>query len=139
MGGRSAQAGTPGSPSSEPLRSRRNHWVNHLERHASQTPERAALRFEGRTTTWRRLADRVAGLADALARRGLGQGDRLAVLMSNRPEFLEAVLAANRLGAVAVPINFRLSEDEVAYILDHSGAVLLVADAASSAVALAAR
>jgi fatty-acyl-CoA synthase len=118
---------------------RRNHWVTHLERHASQTPDRPALRFRGATTTWRELRDRVAVLAGALARRGVGAGDRVAVLMSNRLEFLEAVLAANRLGAIAVPVNFRLTADEVAYVLQDAGARVLVVDGATAATGDAAR
>lgn len=64
---------------------RRNHWMMHLERHAFQTPDHAALRFGGTTTTWRQLRDRVARLTDVLARRGVAAGERVAVLMSNRP------------------------------------------------------
>ncbi len=107
---------------------RRNHWGTHLERHAFQVPEAPALRFRGETTTWRELRDRVASLAGALARRGVGPGDRVAVLMWNRPQFLETVLAANRLGAIAVPVNFRLAPAEVAYVLSNSGAKVVVAD-----------
>ena len=66
----------------------------------------------------------------------MGFGDRVAVIMGNRPEFMEVVLAANRLGAIGVPVNFRLSGGEVAYILDDSGAELLFADeTAAKAVA----
>src|SRR5260370_17801151 len=50
---------------------RRNHWNSHLDRHRLATPEHAALRFMGATTTWRQLHDRVCGLADAMARRGI--------------------------------------------------------------------
>ena len=69
--------------------------------------------------------DRLAGV---LAERGIGFGDRVALLMGNRPEFMEIVLAANQLGAIGVPVNFRLSGGEVAYILDDSGAEVLFAD-----------
>src|SRR5688500_12208194 len=93
---------------------RRNHWVTHVERHAFSDPDGPALRFLGATTTWQQLRDRVAALAGALTRRGVIAGDRVAVLMSNRPEFVEAALAVNRLGAICVPVNFRLTVDEVA-------------------------
>ena len=56
--------------------------------------------------------------------------------MGNRPEFMEIVLAANRLGAIGVPVNFRLSGSEVAYILDDSGAALLFVDEAAQKAAL---
>ncbi|MFF0450315.1 long-chain-fatty-acid--CoA ligase [Streptomyces sp. NPDC004609] len=119
-----------------PLSSRRNHWVNHLERHAFQIPDRPALRFAGVTTAWGELRERVAALADALSRRGVGYGDRVAILMYNRPEFIETMLATNRLGAIAVPVNFRLSPKEMAFILDDCGAALLVAENALAAAAV---
>ena len=72
-------------------------------------PQATALRFLGRTWTWADLQRRVAALAGALSRRGVGFGDRVMVLMLNRTEFVESVLAANMLGAIAVPLNFRLT------------------------------
>ena len=92
-----------------PRASRRAHWNNHLERHAHSRPDRAAFRYQGNTTTWRELRERVDRLAGVLAERGIGSGDRVALLMGNRPEFMEIVLAANQLGAIGVPVNFRLS------------------------------
>ena len=126
------------SPSSQPDASRRSHWVNHLERHAHGRPDAAALRFEGATTTWRQLHDRVERLAAALAARGVGSGDRVAVLMGNRPEYLEVLLAATRAGAIGVPVNFRLAPGEVAYILGDSGATVLVVDPLGAEAAAAA-
>jgi fatty-acyl-CoA synthase len=105
------------------------HWIDQIERHAHQVPDRTALVFGAQRTTWAQLRLRVRALAGALAERGVGAGDRVAVLMSNRPQFLEAVLAANALRAIAVPVNFRLSADEVAFILGDSGAVALAVDA----------
>ena len=58
----------------------------------------------------------------------MGAGDVVALLSFNRPEFLEAMFAANRLGAVAMPINWRLAAPEVRYILEHSEARALVCD-----------
>jgi len=114
---------------------RRNHWNSHLDRHSSATSARAAFRFMGATTTWRQLHDRVCGLADSMARRGIGFGDRVIVLMTNRPEFMETVLAANRLGAIAVPVNFRFSVPEVSYIIENSAPDLLVTDEATEQLA----
>ena len=59
--------------------------------------------------------------------RGVGHGDRVALLLHNGFEFPESLLACHRLGAVAVPINFRLTADEIAYILEDSGAAALIA------------
>jgi fatty-acyl-CoA synthase len=105
-----------------------HNWLDQLDRHAHQKAEQTALSFRGEATSWAELRRRVRALAGALAGSGVAEGDRVAVLMGNRPEFVETVLAANLLGAIAVPVNFRLSADEVAYILADSGAVALAVD-----------
>jgi fatty-acyl-CoA synthase len=114
------------------------HWVDHVARHAHSRPDAVALRFDGASTTWRELDDRMRRLAAGLSARGVVKGDRVAVLMTNRPEFLEAVLAANLLGAIAVPVNFRLAAREVVQLLADSGATVLVTDAMLAALARAA-
>ena len=118
---------------------RRNHWVNHIARHAHQKPDEVYLRFEGRSVTWAQLHARVNTVAAAMAARGVGFGDRVAIMMTNRPEFLETMFAASALGAIAVPVNFRLTPDEVAYILTDSGATLLVVEEATGEIAARAR
>jgi acyl-CoA synthetase (AMP-forming)/AMP-acid ligase II len=105
-------------------------WSTVLAHHATRTPERAITVFEGETTTYRAMAERSAALAGGLAAAGIGRGDVVALLSYNCPEFLETVFAANHLGAVAMPINWRLAAPEVRYILDHSGARALVCDEA---------
>jgi len=118
---------------------RRNHWVNHIARHAHEKPDAVYLRFRGVSVTWSQLRDRVNAVAAAMARRGVTAGQRVAIMMTNRPEFLETMFAANALGAIVVPINFRLAPDEVAFILTDSGAELLVVDEATGSAAAAAR
>ncbi|ORI18888.1 long-chain fatty acid--CoA ligase [Rhodococcus sp. 1163] len=118
----------PSDPSQEPQRSVRNNWNNQVRRHALMNPDGLALRFLGESTTWRELSDRVARFTDVLSRRGIGAGDRVLILMLNRPEYLESVLAINALGALAVPVNFRMTAPEVAFLADNSGATLLVTD-----------
>ena len=103
-------------------------WV---ERHARRRPDDPALADGERVhASWGRLAARMAG-ASAGLRDGLdlSPGDRVAVLMRNRPEYLEALLSVWHAGLVAVPVNARLHRDEVAYILDHSQARIVVTDA----------
>ena len=100
----------------QPYLARRQNWVNQLERHALMQPNTAALRFLGNTVTWEELHRRVGALADALSRRGVGFGDRVMILMLNRPEFVESVLAVNSLGAIAVPLNFRLTSAEIVFL-----------------------
>jgi fatty-acyl-CoA synthase len=104
-------------------------WVDHVARHAHSRPDAIALRFDGVSRSWRELDDRIRRLATGLSGRGVGQADRVAVLMTNRPEFIEAVLAANLLGAIAVPVNFRLAVQEVTHLLADSGATVLITDA----------
>jgi fatty-acyl-CoA synthase len=74
------------------------HWVDHVARHAHTTPDSVAIRFEGDSITWAQLHERVQSLAAAFAERGVSRDDRVAILMTNRPQFVEATLAA-RYGA----------------------------------------
>ncbi|MFT4044723.1 MAG: AMP-binding protein [Gordonia sp. (in: high G+C Gram-positive bacteria)] len=112
----------------EPLRSRRAHWNNQVRRHAYMTPDRPALRFLGETTTWRQLDERSRAVAAALHHRGVQFGDRVLVLLFNRPEYLEVVLGANLIGAIPVPVNIRMSPPEIAHIVADSGAHTIVTE-----------
>ena len=100
-----------------------------LARHARMTPGAAAFTFAGTHRSYGQLDDRVSRLANAMAERGVGTGDRVAVLAHNGLEIVETYLACARAGAICVPLNFRLVADEIAYQLDDSGAVLAVVDA----------
>ncbi|MGW5751206.1 long-chain-fatty-acid--CoA ligase [Nocardia rhamnosiphila] len=100
-----------------------------LARHARKIPDIPALRFAGVSRSYRKLDERVSRLADALQARGIGPGDRVAVLGLNSMEIVETFLATNRLGAIGVPINFRLVAGEIAYLLADSGATAAVVDA----------
>jgi fatty-acyl-CoA synthase len=110
-----------------------------LARHARRTPDAPALRFEGTGRTYAEWDERVTRLARALRQRGVGPGDRIAVLAPNGLEVMEAFVAGARLGAIGVPVNFRLVADEIAYVLADSGATALVVDAALAGVAAKAR
>jgi fatty-acyl-CoA synthase len=114
------------------------HWVDHVGRHAFATPDGVALRFLSDSITWSQLDARIHQVAAGLAARGIGKGDRVAILMTNRPEFVETTLGANAIGAIGVPLNFRLAPDEVAFILGHSGAKLVVTDSLLQPLATAA-
>jgi fatty-acyl-CoA synthase len=105
-------------------------WFAVLAHHARRTPHQAMTVFEGRTTTYGEMAEQATALAGGLAERGVGPGDVVALLSYNCPELLETIFAANRLGAIAMPINWRLAAPEVRYILEHSGAAALVCDEA---------
>lgn len=80
--------------------------------------------------TWAALQQEVARVAAGLARRGIGRGDRVALLLGNRKEFVISWLAAARLGAIVVPLSIRAQGPELAYMLAHCGAALLVHEAA---------
>jgi fatty-acyl-CoA synthase len=130
----------PGSHETEqPYLARRQNWVNQLERHAVMQPRATALRFSGRTVTWADLQRRVAALAGALSRRGVGFGDRVMILMLNRSEFVESVLATNMLGAIAVPLNFRLTPAEIAFLVDDCEARVIITEAVLAPVAIGVR
>lgn len=96
--------------------------------HAARTPERVALSYEGHRIGYAALAGRVALTAGWLRGRGIGEGDVVAVLMKNSAAFVEIAIAVGHVGGVFLPINFRLSTDEVGYICGDAGAKLLVAD-----------
>src|SRR3954462_5956084 len=113
--------------------------ADQLARWARRTPDAPALRFDGSGRSYAELDERVTRLARALADRGIGVGDRVAVLALNGLEVWESYLAGVRLGAVVVPVNFRLVADAVAYVLAASGAAAVVVDPPLAEVAAKAR
>ncbi|TQM02983.1 long-chain-fatty-acid--CoA ligase [Pseudonocardia kunmingensis] len=101
-----------------------------VARHARLRPGETAFVDPRARRTYGELDDRVTRLGHALVDRGVTAGDRVAVLGLNSIEVVESWLAVLRIGAIAVPVNFRLVADEIAYVLDDSGAVAVVVDAA---------
>jgi fatty-acyl-CoA synthase len=99
-----------------------------LERSAEVFPERTAIAYGARRESYRDLAASAQRLAGALAASGITPGDRVAYLLPNLPEMLVAHFGVPLAHAVLVAINTRLSGAEVTYILQHSGAKILVAD-----------
>lgn len=86
---------------------------NWLEQRAHTSPNHPALIYEGRAISYADLAGRVALVSGRLRRLGVGRGDRVGLLMGNRPEFAEILHAVARVGAVVVPLNGRLSPMEI--------------------------
>ena len=80
------------------------------------------------TVTYSRLAQRARALAAGLDELGIGVGERVAVVSQNSARLMELLLGGTQSGRVVVPINFRLSRDEVAYIVGHCGAKVLLVD-----------
>ena len=103
-------------------------WV---ERQGRRRPDAPAVAHGERVhADWAAFAARVAGAAAGLRDDfGLLPGDRVAIVMRNRPEYLEALFAVWHAGLVAVPVNARLHRDEIAYILDDSETAVVVTDA----------
>ena len=95
--------------------------------HARTQPHKVAVRDSRRSLTYAQWHERASRLARALLDLGLAPGDRVALLAYNAIEWLELYAALARAGLVAVPINFRLTGPEVAYIVQHSEARALVA------------
>lgn len=109
-----------------------------LDRLADSHPAKPALFDDNRLRDWAMVRDRVRALAGVLTSRGIGRGDRVAILMANRPEFAETVLACAWLGVIAVPVNTRLAAPEVAYQLDNAGARFAFFDATNAGLLKAA-
>jgi long-chain acyl-CoA synthetase len=101
-----------------------------VQQAVARNPEGEALVCDGLRLTYRQLDDHVAGVAASLVGLGLTKGDRIALLLANGPEFLIALLASLRIGAIAVPINVREQTPELKHILNDCGAALIVHDAA---------
>jgi fatty-acyl-CoA synthase len=99
-----------------------------LERSAAVFPDAIAVVDGGRRLTWAELRERSRRLAVALQEAGIEKDDRVAFLALNTTELLEAHTGVPAAGAVLVAINTRLAAEEIAYILDHSGARVLVVD-----------
>ena len=103
-------------------------WVTVLEHHAARTPDRPLAVGAPRTLTYAGMLDESLRVAGGLAARGVGRGDVVGLLSYNSVELLATIFAANALGAVAMPINWRLAAPEVRYLLEHSGAAAFVCD-----------
>jgi fatty-acyl-CoA synthase len=98
-----------------------------LERSAGVFRARVAIIDGTRRYTYAELGERVNRLAHALRGAGIERGHRVAILAPNSAPMIEAHFGIPLAGAIIVPINTRLAPDEVAYILEHSGASLLLA------------
>jgi long-chain acyl-CoA synthetase len=114
----------------------------HLVESADMYPDGPALRCDGATTTFSELADNAARFAAYLGDQGLSPGDRVAVMLTNRPEFAMVFYGVLHAGAVVVPIDPLRTAGEVEFFLTNTGARLLVfapsCGAAATAGALAA-
>jgi fatty-acyl-CoA synthase len=102
--------------------------LSFLERSAYIFREKPAVVYGDRSYTYPELQRRVNRLASALQRAGIKKGDRVGIICPNTPPMLEAHYGVPLAGAILVSINIRLSPDEIAYILNHSGSKILLID-----------
>lgn len=98
------------------------------KRNAEIFPEKAALISGDKSITFAELNERANRLANSLDGLGIRSGDRVALLLGNRFEFMECYFAISKIGAIAVPLNTRLAAQELAYIINDAGAGALVTD-----------
>ena len=106
-----------------------------IERHAAFTPHKVALHFEGVDISYAALWQRIERATRVLLAQGVKPGDRIAYLGLNDPALFDLLFALARIGAILLPLNFRLAPAEHEAILRHAGAGLLVADATYAAAA----
>ena len=89
-----------------------------IDRNASFTPDKAALRYQGDVWSYAFVAERIGALAWAMkSQLGVHRGDRVAVLALNSPDYLVLLYACARLGAMLVPLNWRLAVPEQMFVL----------------------
>jgi fatty-acyl-CoA synthase len=105
--------------------------------HARRTPDALALIYGETRLGYAALLQRIERTAGLLATRGIGPGDIVAAVMKNSAAFIELAFAVSHVGAVFLPVNFRLAADEVSYITGHAGAKLVFADEELSALVAA--
>src|SRR5271168_2522302 len=103
-----------------------SHW---FAQRALRTPERKALHFEGRTWTYAEMQREIEDCAARLNALDVKKGDRVAFLGLNQPMFFFSMFATARLGAIFVPLNFRLTGPELAFMIEDCGAAALIVDA----------
>ena len=102
--------------------------VEFLTRSAFVYPDKTAVVHGEKRYTYKEFAERVYRLANALKKKGVGKGDKVAFVCPNTPPMLEAHYAVPMIGAALVSVNIRLAPGEVSYIVDHSDAKLVVVD-----------
>jgi acyl-CoA synthetase (AMP-forming)/AMP-acid ligase II len=102
------------------------HLATMLEHIADRIPNRTALVHDGVRRSWRDYDDRAGSLAAALLSLGVKPNAKVALLMRNCPEYSESLLAASKIRAVPVNVNYRYRDDELAYLLDDADAEIVI-------------
>ena len=97
-----------------------------IDRAAENWPQNEAIVFQDQRITYETLRNRVNQLADALLGLGVKEGDKVAVLFTNLPQWFYSEFAIEKIGAIVVPINTRYALDEFRYILEHSDSTTIL-------------
>ena len=97
-----------------------------LAGHAASRPDSPAISFAGITISFAELESQVAAMAGWLVRGGIAAGDRIAIYARNHPESFITLFAASRIGAMMVPLNWRLSEEELAWQMQDAAPAMLL-------------
>jgi long-chain acyl-CoA synthetase len=106
-----------------------NNFYELISFQANKRKNKVALLVGDRKITYKEIFDSANKLAAFLSQNGVGRGDKVALFLRNSPEFIYAIFAISKLGAILVPINTFLKEDELSYILEDSGSSVLIASA----------
>ncbi|PID13865.1 long-chain fatty acid--CoA ligase [Sporosarcina sp. P34] len=99
-----------------------------FEQNASKRPEKMALYYENRSYTYAELNNEINKLAHGLANLGVKKGEKIALMMKNSDNFVISYYACIKMGFILVPMNFRLVEREITYIMDQSDSMMVICD-----------
>ncbi|HEC45192.1 MAG TPA: long-chain fatty acid--CoA ligase, partial [Epsilonproteobacteria bacterium] len=104
-----------------------NNFYELITFQAKKRRSKVALLVDNEKITYGDILEKADKLAGFLAGKGVKEGDRIALFLRNSPEFIYTIFAASKLGAILVPVNTFLKEEELSYILEDSGSAVLVA------------
>lgn len=116
-----------------------NNFYELISFRAQKDRRKVALLIDEEKIRYGQLLEKVDALAGFLAHKGIKKGDKIALFLRNCPEFIYSVFAASKVGAIVVPINTFLKEEELSYILENSKTTILIASAAYEKIVKASR
>ncbi|WP_295421060.1 long-chain-fatty-acid--CoA ligase [Sulfurovum sp.] len=106
-----------------------NNFYELISFHAKKRKNKVALLVDDEKITYGEIVAAVDKLAGFLVQKGVKEGDKVALFLRNSPEFIYAIFAVSKIGAILVPVNTFLKEEELTYILEDSGSAVLIASA----------
>lgn len=102
-----------------------NNFSSIIKYFANKNPKKVVITHNNNHITYAEMQQRVSALAQGLLKLGVEKNDVVAVLTYNCPQFLEIMFATNRIGAIFLPLNYRLVADDFQYILNNAGAKII--------------